>query len=69
MSNPLPGEQERKVLRELAKSDRSNMKNRVIAPDVVEFFKKKIAGLELDIKAIMISEKEESELQVLYIYI
>ena len=39
------------------------MKNRVIATNVVDFFKKKIASLEADIKAVMVSEREESEVR------
>jgi len=60
----LVGEKERKLLKELVKTAKMPVKNRIISSDVIDKYRKKVEELEKDIKDIMKGEEEEKELRV-----
>jgi len=60
----LVGEQERKILKEIIKAARQPVKQRILAQEVVQAYKKKIDQLEEDIDRITKEELQEKELQI-----
>jgi len=60
----LVGEKERKMLKGIVKNASVPVKNRIIPPEVIERYKKKIEDLEKDIKDILKQEETEKELRI-----
>jgi len=60
----LVGEKERKMLKGIVKNASVPVKNRIIPPEVIERYKKKIEELEKDIKDILKQEETEKELRI-----
>lgn len=57
----LVGENGRKLLKEIVKEARNPVKSRVIAPEIIEKFKKKLKSFEDDVQEILKQEKEDRE--------
>jgi len=60
----LVGEKERKMLKGIVKNSHVPVKNRIIPPDVIDRYKKKIEILEKDIKDILKQEETEKQLRI-----
>ncbi|XP_046843701.1 probable ATP-dependent RNA helicase DDX27 isoform X2 [Xenia sp. Carnegie-2017] len=60
----LVGENGRKLLKEIVKEARNPVKSRVIAPEIIEKFKKKLKSFEDDVQEILKQEKEDRELRI-----
>ncbi|CAG2058186.1 unnamed protein product [Timema podura] len=63
VSVSLAGEQERKIVKEVVKNARHPVKSRVIPPDIVDKYHKRVSAIEGDIKRILQEEWEEREIQ------
>lgn len=62
VSVSLAGEQERSLVKEVIKQARNPVKNRIIPPDIIEKYNKKLQSLEPDVENILQEEKSEKEL-------
>lgn len=62
VSVSLAGEQERSLVKEIIKRAKNPVKNRIIPPDIIEKYNKKLQSLEPDVKKILQEEKNEREL-------
>ncbi|XP_012232938.1 probable ATP-dependent RNA helicase DDX27 [Linepithema humile] len=62
VSVSLAGEQERFLVKEVIKQARNPVKNRIIPPDIIEKYNKKLQSLESDVENILQEEKSEREL-------
>lgn len=62
VSVSLAGEQERSLVKEIIKRAKNPVKNRIIPPDIIEKYNKKLQSLESDIEKILQEEKNEREL-------
>lgn len=62
VSVSLAGEQERSLVKEVIKQAKNPVKNRIIPPDIIEKYNKKLQSLEPDVEKILQEEKSEREL-------
>lgn len=62
VSVSLAGEQERVLVKEVIKQARNPVKNRIIPPDIIEKYNKRLEALEEDVERIFREEQEEKEL-------
>lgn len=62
VSVSLAGEQERSLVKEIIKNAKNPVKNRIIPPDIVEKYNKKLQSLEPDVEKILEEERNEREL-------
>lgn len=62
VSVSLAGEQERSLVKEVIKQAKNPVKNRIIPPDIIEKYNKKLQSLEPDVEKILQEEKSEKEL-------
>lgn len=62
VSVSLAGEQERSLVKEIISQARNPVKHRIIPPDVIEKYNKKLQSLESDVENILQEEKSEREL-------
>ncbi|XP_025993179.1 probable ATP-dependent RNA helicase DDX27 [Solenopsis invicta] len=62
VSVSLAGEQERSLVKEVIKQAKNQVKNRIIPPDIIEKYNKKLQSLESDVEKILQEEKSEKEL-------
>ncbi|XP_015586769.1 probable ATP-dependent RNA helicase DDX27 [Cephus cinctus] len=62
VSVSLAGEQERHLVKEVIKQARNPVKNRIIPPDIIEKYNKKLRSLETDVERILQEESNEKEL-------
>ncbi|XP_070163016.1 probable ATP-dependent RNA helicase DDX27 isoform X2 [Polyergus mexicanus] len=62
VSVSLAGEQERSLVKEIIKQAKNPIKNRIISPDIIEKYNKKLQSLEADVERILQEEKNEKEL-------
>ncbi|KOC65020.1 DEAD-box ATP-dependent RNA helicase 28 [Habropoda laboriosa] len=62
VSVSLAGEQERSLVKEIIKNAKNPVKNRIILPDIIEKYNKKLQLLEPDVEQILKEEKQEREL-------
>lgn len=58
----MAGEQERSLVKEIIKNAKNPVKNRIIPPDIIEKYNKKLQSLEPDIEKILEEERNEREL-------
>lgn len=58
----LAGEQERTLVKQVIKQAKNSVKNRIIPPDIIEKYNKKLESLEPEIEKILQEEKSEKEL-------
>lgn len=59
ISVSLAGEQERKIVKDIIKNAVNPVKNRIIPPEIVEKYRKKLIGLNPEIKRVYDEEKAE----------
>ncbi|XP_043487770.1 probable ATP-dependent RNA helicase DDX27 [Polistes fuscatus] len=62
VSVSLAGEQERNLVKEIIKQAKNPVKNRIIPPEIIEKYNKKLQALEPDVENILQEEKNEREL-------
>lgn len=62
VSVSLAGEQERTLVKEIIKQAKNPVKNRIISPDIIEKYNKKLQSLEPDVERILEEERNEKEL-------
>lgn len=62
VSVSLAGEQERSLVKDVIKQARNPVKNRIIPPDIIEKYNKKLKSLEPDVESIFQEERNEKEL-------
>lgn len=62
VSVSLAGEQERSLVKEIIKNAKNPVKNRIIPPDIIEKYNKKLESLEPDVETILEEERNEREL-------
>ncbi|XP_032671763.1 probable ATP-dependent RNA helicase DDX27 [Odontomachus brunneus] len=62
VSVSLAGEQERFLVKEVIKRAKNPVKNRIIPPDIIEKYNKKLQSLEPNVEKILQEEKSEREL-------
>lgn len=62
VSVSLAGEQERSLVKDVIKHAKNPVKNRIIPPDIVEKYNKKLASLDPDVERILEEEKNEKEI-------
>lgn len=62
VSVSLAGEQERSMVKEIIKQAKNPVKNRIIPPDIIEKYNKKLQSLEPDVEKVLQEEKHEKEL-------
>ncbi|XP_035730261.1 probable ATP-dependent RNA helicase DDX27 [Vespa mandarinia] len=62
VSVSLAGEQERGLVKEIIKQAKNPVKNRIIPPDIIDKYNKKLQSLEPDMERILQEEKNEREL-------
>lgn len=62
VSVSLAGEQERSLVKEIIKNAKNPVKNRIIPPDIVGKYNKKLQSLESDVENILEEERQEREL-------
>ena len=62
VSVSLAGEQERVLVKEVIKQAKNPVKNRIIPPDIIEKYNKKLHSLEPDVEKILEEERQEREL-------
>ncbi|KAK0088661.1 hypothetical protein PV325_011080 [Microctonus aethiopoides] len=62
VSVSLAGEQERSLVKDVIKHAKNPVKNRIIPPDIVEKYNKKLASLDADVERILEEEKNEKEI-------
>ncbi|XP_028391927.1 probable ATP-dependent RNA helicase DDX27 [Dendronephthya gigantea] len=60
----LVGEGERKLLKEIVKQARNPVKSRIVAPEVINKYKKKLGEFEADVQEILTQEREDKELRI-----
>ncbi|XP_066936709.1 probable ATP-dependent RNA helicase DDX27 [Clytia hemisphaerica] len=60
----LVGEKERKMLKDIVKNSNIPVKNRLMSPDVIAKYKKKLEEMEKDIKDILKQEEEEKQIRI-----
>ena len=59
ISVSLAGEQERKIVKDIIKNAVNPVKNRIIPPEIIEKYRKKLIMLELEIRAVYEEERAE----------
>nr|XP_012150388.1 PREDICTED: probable ATP-dependent RNA helicase DDX27 [Megachile rotundata] len=62
VSVSLAGEQERSLVKDIIKNAKNPVKNRIIPPDIIEKYNKKLKSLEPDVEKILEEERNEREL-------
>ena len=62
VSVSLAGEQERSLVKEIIKNAKNPVKNRIIPPDIVGKYNKRLQSLESDVENILEEERHEREL-------
>lgn len=62
VSVSLAGEQEYILAKKIIKQAKNPVKNRIIPPDIIEKYNKKLQSLEPDVQNILQEEKSEKEL-------
>ena len=62
VSVSLAGEQERSLVKEIIKNAKNPVKNRIIPPDIVGKYNKRLQSLEADVENILEEERQEREL-------
>lgn len=62
ISVSLAGEQERKIVKDIIKNAINPVKNRIIPPEIIEKYRKKLIALEPEIRNVYDEEKAEKEL-------
>ncbi|XP_031841882.1 dead-box helicase Rs1 [Nomia melanderi] len=62
VSVSLAGEQERSLVKEIIKNAKNPVKNRIIPPDIIEKYNKKLQSLQPDVEKILEEERNEREL-------
>ncbi|XP_076293966.1 dead-box helicase Rs1 [Lasioglossum baleicum] len=62
VSVSLAGEQERTLVKEIIKNAKNPVKNRIIPPDIIEKYNKRLQSLEPDVEKILEEERNEREL-------
>ncbi|XP_076169054.1 dead-box helicase Rs1 [Ptiloglossa arizonensis] len=62
VSVSLAGEQERSLVKEIIKNAKNPVKNRIIPPDIIEKYNKKLQSLQADVEKILEEERNEREL-------
>ncbi|XP_033333122.2 dead-box helicase Rs1 isoform X1 [Megalopta genalis] len=62
VSVSLAGEQERSLVKDIIKNAKNPVKNRIIPPDIIEKYNKKLQSLEPDVEKILEEERNEREL-------
>jgi len=65
VSVSLVGEQERFLMKAIIKNTTNSIKRRLIAPDIIEKYNKKLQSLEPDMEQILEEERNEKELSTL----
>nr|CAG4637755.1 EOG090X059J [Chydorus sphaericus] len=65
VSVSLAGEGERKVVKEIVKRANHPVKARLIPPDILAKYQKKLAAIEPDVQSIIMEEKSESQLSAM----
>lgn len=65
VSVSLAGEGERKVVKEIVKRANNPVKSRIIPAEILSKYKKKLAGIETDVQAIIEEERSESQLNAM----
>lgn len=62
VSVSLAGEEERVLVKKIIKNAKNPVKNRIIAPDIIEKYNKKLESLEPDVEKILQEQKMEKEI-------
>ena len=62
ISVSLAGEQERKIVKDIIKNAVNSVKNRIIPPEIIEKYRKKLLGLESEVRKVYEEERAEKEL-------
>lgn len=62
ISVSLAGEQERKIVKDIIKNAVNPVKNRIIPPEIIEKYKKKLYALEPEVRNVYEEERAEKEL-------
>ncbi|OAD54146.1 putative ATP-dependent RNA helicase DDX27 [Eufriesea mexicana] len=62
VSVSLAGEQERSLVKDIIKNAKNPVKNRIIPPDIIDKYYKKLQSLEPDVEKILEEERNEREL-------
>ncbi|KAJ8681329.1 hypothetical protein QAD02_017116 [Eretmocerus hayati] len=62
VSVSLAGEQERNLVKEVVKQAKNPVKHRIIPPDIIERYNKKLKSLERDVEHILEEERQEREI-------
>ena len=57
----LVGEGERKLLKEIVKQARNPVKSRIVAPEIITKFSKKLREFDEDVQEILKQEREDKE--------
>jgi ATP-dependent RNA helicase DDX27 len=58
----LAGEQERLIVKELIKQAKNPVKHRIIPPDIIDKYSKKLQSIESDVNRILEEERQEREI-------
>lgn len=58
----LAGEEERTLVKKIIKQSKNSVKNRIIPPDIIDKYNKKLESLEPCVEKILQEEKSEREL-------
>lgn len=58
----MAGEQERSLVKDVIKQAKNPVKNRIIPPDIIEKYNKKLQSLEPKVEEILQEERSEKEL-------
>lgn len=62
VSVSLAGEKERKIVKDIIKNAESTVKNRIIPPEIIEKYRKKVNVLEAEIQSILEEERVERQM-------
>uniref|UniRef100_W8BEW7 RNA helicase n=2 Tax=Ceratitis capitata TaxID=7213 RepID=W8BEW7_CERCA len=62
ISVSLAGEKERKIVKDIIKNAENSVKNRIIPPEIIEKYRKKLTALEPEIQQILDEEQAERQL-------
>ncbi|XP_001602245.2 probable ATP-dependent RNA helicase DDX27 isoform X1 [Nasonia vitripennis] len=62
VSVSLAGEQERSLVKEVIKQAKNPVKNRIIPPDIIEKYNKKLQSIEEDVENILEEERQDREI-------
>lgn len=62
ISVSLAGEQERKIVKDIIKNAVNPVKNRIIPPEIIEKYRKKLLALETEVRKVYEEERAEKEL-------